>query len=88
MSSIDGKPGRIALAEVAHELRAPLGGIEAMAELLAASGLTPEQLRIVAGLQASARHLREVAGEIIDEARGHAPAPAMLASRTFSLRAL
>jgi CheY-like chemotaxis protein len=88
MSTADGKPGSSALAEVAHELRAPLGGIEAMAELLAAGDLDAEQRRLVAGLTAAARHLRDVAGEIIEQARGHRPADPCIAAGAFSLRTL
>jgi CheY-like chemotaxis protein len=66
------EPGRqvpVALAEVAHELRAPLGGIEAMAQLLGETA-TPEQERLIAGLKAAAAHLRAVASDVIDQARG------------------
>jgi CheY-like chemotaxis protein len=54
------------LAEVTHELRAPLGGIEAMAQLLAETDLTPDQRRLVEGLLAAAGHLRSVATDILD----------------------
>jgi CheY-like chemotaxis protein len=54
------------LTEVAHELRSPLGGLEAMAELLVASGLTPEQMRLVQGLKAASAHLRAVASSVIE----------------------
>jgi two-component system, sensor histidine kinase len=83
------EPGRnvpIALAEVAHELRAPLGGIEAMAELLGETATSPDQERLIAGLKAAAAHLRAVASEVIDAARGNTlthPAAA-----DFSLRGL
>lgn len=62
-----GKPvlSQVRLREFAHELRAPLGGIEAMVEMLAASGLTPEQARIVGALNASLAHLRDIAGLIL-----------------------
>jgi CheY-like chemotaxis protein len=58
------------VAEIAHELRSPLGGIEAMATLLRQSGLSPEQLRLVDGLCAAAGHLRAVASDILDETAG------------------
>lgn len=64
-----GRPVPVALAEVAHELRAPLGGIEAMAHLLGETA-TPEQERLIAGLKAAAAHLRAVASDVIDQARG------------------
>ena len=56
------------LAEVMHELRAPLGGVEAMAELLNATQLAPEQQRLVDGLRAAAAHLRAVANDVLDDA--------------------
>jgi CheY-like chemotaxis protein len=58
------------VAEIAHELRSPLGGIEAMATLLRQSGLSPEQLRLVDGLCAAASHLRAVASDILEESTG------------------
>jgi two-component system, sensor histidine kinase len=64
-------------AEVAHELRSPLGGVEAMARLLAGTALSDEQRRLVDGLCAAAAHLRAVADDILDEAAtasGAAPA--------------
>jgi CheY-like chemotaxis protein len=68
LPNIHGAQGKVsATAEIAHELRAPLGGIEAMAKLLSETGLTPEQQRIVAGLSAAAAHLRGIANDILDE---------------------
>jgi two-component system, sensor histidine kinase len=60
----------LAVAEIAHELRSPLGGIEAMATLLRQSGLSSQQMRLVDGLCAAAGHLRAVASDILDEAAG------------------
>jgi CheY-like chemotaxis protein len=57
------------MADLLHELRAPLGGIEAMAELLAGSAVNPEQARIIASLQASAAHLRAIADHGLGAAR-------------------
>lgn len=57
-------------AEVAHELRSPLGGVESMARLLAETPLSDEQRRLVDGLCAAAAHLRAVADDILDEAVG------------------
>jgi CheY-like chemotaxis protein len=48
-------------------LRAPLGGIEAMAQLLAETDLTSNQRRLVDGLLAAAAHLRSIATDILDE---------------------
>jgi two-component system, sensor histidine kinase len=56
-----------AVAEVAHELRAPLGGIEAMIALLADTELAEPQRRMVQALAASASHLRKVATTILDD---------------------
>jgi two-component system, sensor histidine kinase len=53
------------LADLAHELRTPLGGIEAMADLLSAAS-PGEQKRLIAGLKAAAAHLRALASHIID----------------------
>jgi two-component system, sensor histidine kinase len=65
-------PDATAVAEIAHELRSPLGGIEAMASLLRQTGLSAEQLRLVDGLCAAAEHLRAVASDILDESAGRA----------------
>lgn len=54
------------IAEVAHELRAPLGGIEAMVEMLEASELDAGQMRVVSALKASVAHLRGLADRILD----------------------
>jgi CheY-like chemotaxis protein len=56
------------VAEVAHELRAPIGGILAMADLLRRSGLTEKQRAMVDGLVASAEHLRAVSTDLLDVA--------------------
>ena len=65
-------PCMMRIAEVAHDLRSPLGGIDAMAQLLRQTNLSPEQLRLVEGLCASAQHLRNVASGILEEAANHA----------------
>ncbi len=54
------------LAEVLHELRSPLGGVDAMAELLSATVLTPDQKRLVSGLRAASAHLRAIADDVLD----------------------
>jgi CheY-like chemotaxis protein/anti-sigma regulatory factor (Ser/Thr protein kinase) len=59
-----------AIAELAHELRSPLGGIESMAELLATTTLSPEQARMVAALQASAQHLRAITSRVLGRRAG------------------
>ena len=57
------------LAEVAHELRTPLGGVEAMATALCEADLPPESARMAQALLASAQHLRAVASALLDEHR-------------------
>lgn len=61
------------LAEIAHELRTPLGGIEAMAALLCDADLSEAQQREAAeALLASVAHLRQVAGAILRDHRAQA----------------
>jgi CheY-like chemotaxis protein len=55
------------LAEVLHELRSPLGGIDAMAEILSATDLSAEQSRLVQGLIAASKHLRAIADDVLDQ---------------------
>jgi CheY-like chemotaxis protein len=59
----DLSPERI--REIAHELRSPLGGFDAMIEMLGATDLSPEQARIVAALSAASHHLRGVANAVL-----------------------
>ncbi len=54
-----------AIREIAHELRSPLGGFEAMLDLLAATPLSPDQARLVEALEASAQHLRAILARIL-----------------------
>ena len=54
------------VADIAHELRTPLGGIDAMAELLQGLATTVEQTKLIEGLLAASRHLRAIAGHLID----------------------
>lgn len=62
------------LRETAHELRAPLGGIEAMIEMLSRTPLDAEQARIVEALAASAAHLRAIANEVLGQPANPGPA--------------
>lgn len=69
------------LAEIAHELRAPLGGLQAMIEVLAETDLTAGQREMLAALSASALHLRQIANRLLgeaDPARPEAPVRMML----------
>lgn len=54
-----------AIADLAHELRSPLGGIEAMVDLLATTTRNPDQEQVIDGLKAAAAHLRAVAADLI-----------------------
>lgn len=53
------------IADLAHELRSPLGGIEAMVDLLASTSNSPDQEQVIDGLKAAAAHLRAVAADLI-----------------------
>jgi two-component system, sensor histidine kinase len=50
---------------VLHDLRAPLGGIDAMTALLSQTKLDVEQDKLVAALMAASRHLRSVADGVL-----------------------
>ncbi|CAN1550596.1 BaeS Signal transduction histidine kinase [Rhabdaerophilaceae bacterium] len=67
MTSLKPKPPLSAreLTEIAHELRSPLGGFEAMLTLLHTTSLTAEQRDLVDALGASAAHLRGILGRIL-----------------------
>lgn len=54
------------IADIAHELRSPLGGVEAMIDLLDATRLDEHQERLVRALRQAATHLRAVANDLID----------------------
>jgi two-component system, sensor histidine kinase len=66
------------VAAILHDLRAPLGGIDAMAELLSRTRLDPEQDRLVSALVAASQHLRSVADGVLGASI--APAPALTLS--------
>lgn len=53
------------IADLAHELRSPLGGIDAMIELLASGKTSPEQDQLLHGLRAASAHMRAVASGVI-----------------------
>jgi CheY-like chemotaxis protein len=73
-TQVDVTPERI--AEILHELRAPLGGIDAMIEMLGGTDLRPDQAKIVGALAAASAHLRAVANEVL--APGSEAAPALM----------
>lgn len=61
------------ISELAHELRSPLGGIDAMVEMLAATPLSAEQERLIFALKASAAHLRAVSDRALGAAAQDGP---------------
>ena len=72
------------MAEIAHELRAPLGGLQAMIEVLAETELDEEQSQILEALGASALHLRQIANRLLGDNDPAAPAvPARMMLRPF-----
>ncbi|MGL5446518.1 MAG: ATP-binding response regulator [Rhabdaerophilum sp.] len=66
------------IAEIAHELRSPLGGFEAMLELLAHTPLSVEQQRLVEALEASASHLRGLLARVLPAHQGEGALPKTL----------
>lgn len=79
------------IREVLHELRAPLGGVKAMVEMLGAGELTPRQREIVLALEASADHLRAIADSVLGGAEDSArqtprPLRAFLEAISFPAR--
>ncbi|OYU46932.1 MAG: hypothetical protein CFE31_19000 [Rhizobiales bacterium PAR1] len=80
MSASDSLTAR-QIREIAHELRAPLGGIEAMVEMLEGSALDADQARMVVALKASVAHLRGIAGAVLGAPGWNEAAPASAARR-------
>jgi signal transduction histidine kinase/ActR/RegA family two-component response regulator len=77
----------IALAELAHEIRTPLTGILALAELLATSDL-PERERLwAAAIKGAADHLAQLTSMVVDAAKAGA-AGLVLRTEWFSPREL
>jgi CheY-like chemotaxis protein len=62
----------LALAAFAHDIRTPLTGILAIAELLATSALDERELRWVATLRSTAEHLASLTTLVVDAARADA----------------
>ena len=76
-----------ALAGVAHDLRTPLTGILALAELLAASDLGARERQWAAAVKSGAEHLAALSTLIVDAVRADA-AGLVLRHEPFSPRAL
>ena len=76
-----------ALAGVAHDIRTPLTGILALAELLAASDLGPRERQWAQAVKSGAEHLAALSTLIVDAARADT-AGLVLRSEPFSPRAL
>lgn len=77
----------IALAGVAHDLRTPLTGILALAELLASSDLGEQQRQWAEAVKSGAEHLSALTTLIVDAARSDA-AGLVLRRETFPPRRL
>jgi CheY-like chemotaxis protein len=75
------------LAGIAHDIRTPLTGIVAMAELLAASDLGPREREWANAIKSGADHLAALSTLIVDAARVDA-AGLVLRNEPFSPRAL
>ena len=76
-----------ALAGVAHDIRTPLTGILALAELLAASDLGPRERHWATAVKSGAEHLAALSTLIVDAARADA-AGLVLRREPFSPKAL
>lgn len=76
-----------ALAGVAHDIRTPLTGVVALAELLASSDLPPRERRWANAIKDSAEHLAALTTLIVDAARAGA-AGIILRKEPFSPRRL
>jgi CheY-like chemotaxis protein len=76
-----------ALAGLAHDIRTPLTGMLALADLLAASNLPDRERQWARALKSSAEHLSALSNLIVDAARADA-AGLVLQRQPFSPRAL
>jgi CheY-like chemotaxis protein len=76
-----------ALAGIAHDIRTPLTGVLALAELLAASDLGPRERQWAAAIKSGAEHLAALSTLIVDAARADA-AGLVLQHEPFAPRAL
>lgn len=76
-----------ALAGIAHDIRTPLTGLVALAELLAASDLGTRERDWANAIKSGAEHLAALSTLIVDAVRGEA-APLVLRREPFSPRTL
>jgi hypothetical protein len=77
----------VALADIAHDIRTPLTGIVALAELLASSDLAQREREWANAIKSGANHLAALTTLIVDAARA-AAAGLILRNEPFSPRAL
>lgn len=77
----------VALASLAHDIRTPLTGILALAELLSASDIGERERQWAAGVKSAAEHLAQLTTIVCDAARADA-AGLTLRSDLFSPRRL
>lgn len=57
------------LAKMSHEIRTPLNGVVGLVDVLARSGLPPEQADLLGIVQQSSRQLEAILGDVLDLAR-------------------
>jgi CheY-like chemotaxis protein len=81
------RPIEAALAGIAHDLRTPLTGIVALAELLASSSLGPREREWANAIKSGADHLAALTTLIVDAAKAEATG-LTLRKEAFSPRAL
>ncbi len=72
----------VALAGIAHDIRTPLTGIVALAELLAASGLGAREREWANAIKSGADHLAALTTLIVDAAKPMPPASRCVTSRS------
>jgi signal transduction histidine kinase len=70
-TNADGAAIERVIAVLAHDIRTPLTGILALAELLAASDLSDRQRRWIVALRKNADHLNALTTLVVDAARGN-----------------
>jgi CheY-like chemotaxis protein/anti-sigma regulatory factor (Ser/Thr protein kinase) len=72
--AVAGRPSAVeaALASLAHEVRTPLTGILALAELLAASDLPERERAWASAVKGAAEHIAGLTTVVVDGARAHA----------------